>query len=457
MIYASFLTILKPDYIEERDGNFLLIWRDLPYWMVIDNEAYQLISLANGSLSLKEIIHTIISNEDDYENKLKESLVLIESFKNLGLTEPKKSTPNSSKITPLFENITLNITRKCNIRCQHCYITDYKSNDILNIEDFINFVIEAEEIQLLAPNLNFTILGGEPLLEKEKTLDIAKFGKERGFDVILSTNGILIDDDFAKKAGKNNLVVQVSLEGSSSEINDHIRGEGNFIKTQKGLMELLKHDIYTILSMVVHHYNFDNIESFYQFGRSLGVNEILFIPLKIMGRAIKNITPVPKRKILHALYELSKKYKDAKDFLKRDYLTIMKTTCAHSNKTIYCGTGLKTILIDADGTVYPCPNHCLPEFSCGNIHSNSCIEILNSPILQILRQKYNVNTINEECSTCVVKHWCAGGCRGEAYANTKSMTSKAIGCEDIYNSIIDTFWILAQEDYTKYPKKREYF
>ncbi|MHA1460459.1 MAG: SPASM domain-containing protein, partial [Promethearchaeota archaeon] len=152
------------------------------------------------------------------------------------------------------------------------------------------------------------------------------------------------------------------------------------------------------------------------------------------------------------------KEKRAKDYLKRDYYSVMKTTCSYSNKVLYCGTGLKTILIDSDGGVYPCPNHCLPEFKIGNIYEQSFIEIwLNNPILNKLRLTYDIRQLNDTCSNCPVKFWCSGGCRGEAYENTRNLRSPAVGCEDIRKSIIETFWLLSKERQMYRSERREYF
>jgi len=301
-------------------------------------------------------------------------------------------------------------------------------------------------------------LGGEPLLSKEKVIEIAEIGKNFGLEVIVSTNGLLIDQPFAKEAKKNDLVVQVSLDGSREEINSILRGKGNFEKSLNGIKCLIKEGVYTIISMVVHKDNFHDIEDFFYLGLSLGVTEIRYIPLKIMGNAKYNLKPIEKKSLLLAVHKLIEKEKRAKDYLKRDYYNIMKSICTYSNKVSYCGTGLKTILIDSDGEVYPCPNHCLPEFKIGNIYEQSFNEIwLNNPILNNLRSTYDICQLNDKCSNCIVKFWCSGGCRGEAYENTRNLRSPAMGCEDIRRSIIETFWILSREHQTYYSKKREYF
>ncbi|MFW9824165.1 MAG: radical SAM protein [Candidatus Thorarchaeota archaeon] len=459
MIFSNYPSVIKPNYIAERNGFFLLIWDFLPHWMVIDKEANQLISLADGTRSLKQIVQKINMEDNNQKEQLIQAKTVLKSLKTLGLLKSKEEiTPDTREGKDLLENITINITNVCNLRCKHCYIRNIEKKDNFPLESFKNFVNEASNESQLSKELNLAILGGEPLLEKEKTLEIAKFGKMKGYDTIVSTNGLLIDSKFAKQAEKYQLTVQVSLEGSTRDVNDSIRGDGTFNKAKTGIGILVQNQVYTIISMVVQESNFHDIENLYHFGVNLGVNEVRYIPLKIMGAAKVNLNPVKKIDILHSLYTLVKKYKNAKRYLKRDFYSIMKMTCAHSYITSHCGTGLKTVLIDANGDVYPCPNHRLPEFNCGNISNGSFKEIwLESPILLKLRKTYNIETINSECSNCVVRYWCLGGCRGETYENTNNLTSKAIDCKDMFESIIETFWILSQEKLHKYPKKREYF
>ena len=454
-------SILQPDYMEKRNRHYLFIWRELPYWMVVDEEAYKVIILADGSRTLKEIEKLLYSNSEFDRKKAVELKNFIDTLKDLNLLQKhNKKSINKTKSDPkpILENITINITNKCNLRCKHCYISEYNKENNFPVSSFKNFVNTAKNYKYLSTNLNFAILGGEPLLEKEKLYEIAKFGKNIGSEVIVSTNGQLINSEFARRAKEHKLVVQVSIEGSNEIVNDFIRGNGTFQKAEKGVKELVKYGVYTIISMVVHEFNFQDIEKFYFFGRSLRVDEVRCIPLKIMGRGKLNFNPILKKDLLLDIHNLIKKHPESKRYFKRDYYTIMKTMCANSNQTLYCGTGSKTLLIDANGDVYPCPNHCLPEFNCGNITKKSFEEIwLKSPILKKVRSTYNINKINNDCNNCIVKYWCTGGCRGEAYENSRIMTSKAIGCEDIRNSIIETFWILSKEDYTQYTKPREYF
>jgi radical SAM protein with 4Fe4S-binding SPASM domain len=302
-----------------------------------------------------------------------------------------------------------------------------------------------EGLDHISPNLNFAILGGEPLLEKEKTLEIASLGLEYNAEVVVSTNGLLIDSEFAKRAKELNLVVQVSLEGSTSELNDLIRGKGCYNRAIAGVETLVSEGVHSIISMVVTTKNLQDIPLFYLLGRRLGVTEIRFIEMRRMGRALtEGIEPVPSATLVKAIHKLLIEYPEARKYLIRDHFSVMKYLCARSNKRAYCGAGLKTILIDADSEVYPCPNHAKPEFSCGNIERQSFQEIwLESEKLNHLRSEYIVDQINDTCTQCPIKYWCLGGCRGETYENTGDLRAIGTGCESLREGIIETFWLLA--------------
>ena len=454
------IAVLQPDLIERRERKFLLIWKDIPHWMVVDEDVVTAIRCMDGHHKPDEILNAVKSSYKGLSENLRgEILDLERELKRTGIAYKKKPKRRAISSKSILENVTINVTRRCNLRCTHCYVEDRTAvEESLTMSDIRRFLKEGEKY--LGSNLNYAILGGEPLLKKELVLNIAEFGMNQDREVIVSTNGLLIDAEFAQKARDLDLVVQVSLEGSSPEYNDQIRGKGSFQRARRGIETLVENGAYTIISMVVQRSNVSDMASFFHFGKDMGVDEIRYIPLKIMGNArTKELEPVPYLELLFAIYKLIKQKPEAVDYLGRDYFTILKTTCSLSNRRLYCGTGLKTLLIDADGEVYPCPNHALPEFKCGNIHKKSFREIwLRSKILKQLRTAYDVDQINEICPECVVKYWCMGGCRGEAYENSGRLDSRPDRCGEIRKAIIEMFWILCEEaDIVRNAERTEYF
>ena len=82
--------ILQPNLVEKRENQFLLVWKDIPHWMVVNEEAYNLIRLNNGSRNLKDV------KKELYGGRLqKKKIQEIKSFffilKKKGLVNPSRS------------------------------------------------------------------------------------------------------------------------------------------------------------------------------------------------------------------------------------------------------------------------------------------------------------------------------------------------------------------------------
>ena len=64
-------------------------------------------------------------------------------------------------------------------------------------------------------------------------------------------------------------------------------------------------------------------------------------------------------------------------------------------------------------------------------------------MLNRVRQQTAIDNPDNECSQCLVRYWCLGGCRGETYAVKGTLGDRAWNCKDLRKSIIEMFWILA--------------
>ncbi|MFX0093232.1 MAG: radical SAM protein, partial [Candidatus Hodarchaeota archaeon] len=161
--------------------------------MVVDQEVVDVIHLADGSKTFGNIINSLELNKGfSYEKKEEEITTLFKILDNADLIYSGKSKIKPAPVSPILENITINVTRRCNLRCSHCFLESVlQIQDSLRIEDLERFLMQGEDY--LSRNLNFAILGGEPLLAKKKTIEIAKLGQERGSEVVVSTNGLLVD------------------------------------------------------------------------------------------------------------------------------------------------------------------------------------------------------------------------------------------------------------------------
>lgn len=129
--------------------------------------------------------------------------------------------------------VVWNITRSCALHCVHCY-----NNSEEKVYPGELTTVEAKRVidALAAFNVPAIIFsGGDPLLRND-LFDLIKYAKTKGVRPVLSTSGINIDWDTARKIKDSGvLYVGVSLDGGE-EVNDRLRGmKGAFRKAVEGL------------------------------------------------------------------------------------------------------------------------------------------------------------------------------------------------------------------------------
>ncbi len=437
-------------YHKEKEEKHLLIWPDLPRWMIVDKELYLILKLFDGKKNIDVIIDIISKKFKKKPSEINEMInKILPTLIEYGVVYKKGEKKPTSEIQGWkIKEININVTSRCNLQCKMCF-NKYNKIPIENelsseeIKKFLDQFMEfADESALL------TITGGESLLVQEKALEVAEHAKKIGIKTVaIITNGTLVTKEFAKKAKKLNLKIMVSLDGANEKEHDYLRGIGSFKRTINGIKILVDEGLEVMTNYMVHKDNFESLKDYYDLALTLKVDMARFISLKRMGggKDKKSLKVVPIDKLLKSTYELFQDHPEYSKLTGVDLVSIFAGQCKLSVKRGWCGTGKTIMLLDADGSVYPCPGHILPEFKAGNIRERSFSEIwLNSPVLIKLRKTYNVDTVNKKCSKCIVRHWCLGGCRGEAYQSTGRMDSPDIQCKALKRMIMDMFWLLAE-------------
>lgn len=135
--------------------------------------------------------------------------------------------------------VILIITHKCNARCKHCYIWKNKASEELTSKDWFRIL---DELQGWLGPVFVSITGGEPLL-KENMINILRHAVELGLEVEFLSNGYIMDDTTALDVVKTGVQgVQSSLDGSTPETHNFIRGRNDFFeKTTQALQSLAKY------------------------------------------------------------------------------------------------------------------------------------------------------------------------------------------------------------------------
>ena len=130
----------------------------------------------------------------------------------------------------------------CNLRCSHCFIScspDNHSFWFLSREQVAKGL--ADSVQLGVKEYYFT--GGAPFMNREM-VDILEDALALGPATVL-TNATLLPqrsvDELARasKASHYTLEFRVSIDGTTPEMNDALRGEGSFHRAMEGVERLV--------------------------------------------------------------------------------------------------------------------------------------------------------------------------------------------------------------------------
>jgi uncharacterized Fe-S cluster-containing radical SAM superfamily protein len=151
----------------------------------------------------------------------------------------------------------------CFLNCVYCWAKIPKENPE-KVGSFFSPKEVAEKLLSIAKRKGYKkvrISGNEPTLAKEHLLEVISL-IPKDFLFILETNGILIDEDFAKELAKfKNLHVRVSIKGANEEMFSKITGaKPEFFKYQlRALKNLLKFNISFHPAIMVELYTDEEI------------------------------------------------------------------------------------------------------------------------------------------------------------------------------------------------------
>jgi len=258
----------------------------------------------------------------------------------------------SSEYIPL--SVHIDLTYRCNLRCQHCYLegTQQIGDELSN--DEIYKVLE--DLKTMG-TMYVTLSGGEPFL-RAKTLDLIIIAREMGFRVTTITNGTLLSRSALDLLLEKGVGCYISLYGSNAEIHDTItQVKGSYIATWKTIRYLHDRNGRLGIKTYVMRPNFDNFPKLLTKLEKLNINyeaSSHLLPKMESSNDIEKVA-IPLEQILSQYNtKVIKKLK----FMKEG-----------KQKNIYpCFAGRQQIYISPYGEVHPCVQFPL---NCGNIRDSS--------------------------------------------------------------------------------------
>lgn len=175
---------------------------------------------------------------------------------------------------PSLRYLELQITKRCNLRCKHCFVGECLNVD-LSVEETKKILREFEDMQ----GLRVLITGGEPLLHPHFDR-INAFLKELAIRKVLFTNGLLLTDKWLKKLNVHE--IQISLDGLKNG-HESLRGKGTFEKTLSAIKSSIDFGFEVSVATVIHKNNIDEFNKLEELLKSLNIRDWTVDALTITG------------------------------------------------------------------------------------------------------------------------------------------------------------------------------
>jgi radical SAM protein with 4Fe4S-binding SPASM domain len=437
------LRVVPPELREQRGASWLLVWGDLAQWLVVDEELLGFLDHFDGHADLRRVLRRQAKATRRPLDALEaEAMPVVEDLLARGILRMGDEATAPAEEPIAIANLTLNLTNRCNLRCAHCYNRGHHSDDA-PVERLVQGIRGARGI--LDPDASLVVLGGEPLLVPDRLLTLldgtaALFGQRP----VVSTNGTTVTPAIAAELATRRVEVQVSLDHHMARQHDLIRGRGSWEATTAGVQRLREAGVYTILCRVYARGDEASLEPYLDMARGLGVQEVRFIPLRGIGGACGEPGHLPDQlATMRALVAVLQRRPELAGLLARDWFSIAATLLGRGRGRPSCGIGRRVVLVDADGRVYPCPNHTAPEHAAGSLLEQDLADILaDSPVFAAIRERYRVDRYSR-CRACPFRGWCAGDCRGEVLALTGDPAAPSPHCAQLRAVYAELLWLTA--------------
>lgn len=330
----------------------------------------------------------------------------------------------------------------CNLDCEYCFYKRVKS-----IYKEKNPRMSAQVLEKLIKiylryrfeNSVFCWQGGEPtfmgldFFEKVVALQ-KKYGRGgQAVGNILQTNGILINDNWARFLKRYNFFVGISLDGPKDIHNTYRKtknDQGTWDQVMKTIEILENHEIEFNILCVVSKANVNRAKDLYEFYKENNLKFLQFIPALECTKDNKMASFSPKAEeygnFLIEIFDLWKKNDSESVYIRMFnqllsmYLGTSEISCPF-DKSCY-----SYFVVEWNGDIYPCDFFVKTKMKLGNLMNEEEFEPFfkkKSEIFSIYKQK-----LSGDCYVCHWKNICYGGCLKDRFFCENPDKNKSYYC-----------------------------
>jgi radical SAM protein with 4Fe4S-binding SPASM domain len=346
---------------------------------------------------------------------------------------------------PLPQEVSLQLTYRCNLRCTHCYQWNEQGffRDFSPARQKTELDIDVVEnvLRTTAPARSKLFLwGGEPLMHT-KFGEVAELLEQYPRTVNMCTNGLLFKrrlDDMLRIGENLNLLV--SLDGLGED-HEALRGKGTFKRTVENIrmmLDLKRAGEFTgelSLSCMVSHVTVGKMYEFMEWAEELGVNTVYFqFPWYISPEVAAQMDEVYEQSFSWLKPDTGTKQPTWHSYtyqLPAEQLPVLRDSMARlasrawrvrvryqpqleadevedfilgtsrpAQRRSKCLAVSNRMEVHADGNVSSCKF--FPEFVVGNLYDTEVTELWQSESFRQVRSILSANGMMPVCSKCIL-------------------------------------------------------
>jgi MoaA/NifB/PqqE/SkfB family radical SAM enzyme len=260
----------------------------------------------------------------------------------------RHTRPDLSAEKPSF--IFLAITRKCPMRCEHCFEWDnLNQKESFTKEDLLQTVQLYQQQDVL--QIHFS--GGEPMVRIKDLLEIIAFTSKKSECWVLTSGFNLTAQNarLLKQAGCRGIVI--SIDHYIPELHNQFRGHASSFDMALHAIEAAKQEgLVTALSVcgTKQFISQGSLLPYLDFAWQLGVQFVQVLEPVAVGH-YENKSVLLEEKHIQQLEQLFKKVNHSPAY--KNYPTLMYH--GFHQRRIGCFSGSRSVYIDSAGDVHACP------------------------------------------------------------------------------------------------------
>lgn len=316
----------------------------------------------------------------------------------------------------------------CNMRCKYCFYADVSDNrQVKSFGIMQPETVDAILDHLFAPlspgdSINIAFQGGEPTvagIEWFRGFLAKAEAKKGGIKVTyaLQTNAILLNEEWCRLLKEHRFLVGVSLDGPE-ENHDHWRvdaaGQGTWRRVMEAIRLLNEYKVdynvlMTLTNSLARHPN-----QVWKLIREQNFRYVQFTPclaeLDANGRTDYELTSDRFASFYTQIFRLWKQ-----EFQKDNYYSIKLIddlvnllAFGEVNACGLTGSCNPQVVVEADGSVYPCDFYMTDQWKTGNLAEQPLSEIMASPVNRTFMCRPRERA---RCAECRYLRICNGACR----------------------------------------------